>query len=135
MDTQSILMKWVKMPETAAFKEAYLSTLNYVAGHPYVKLYCTDLTLSGSLNREQEGWLYSEYYALVYNIIRDDIYAAVVFSEDHFKALVTNYLATPAVPNNDFIHFNYFTEQEEALSWLGDIYEGRYTAVLQHTGH
>ncbi len=133
-ETDAILIAWLKKPGTHAFTAAYLAGLEYIKSHPYIKLYCTDLTQSGGFDIEQESWLNSEYYSQVYKVVRDDIYAAVVFSEEHFKALISNYHATPYTSSNNFIHFNYFTDQQEGLTWLKDISKGQQAAILQPIG-
>ncbi|MBF9254693.1 hypothetical protein I2I11_15415 [Pontibacter sp. 172403-2] len=67
---------------------------------------------------------------MVYNVIKDNIYAAVVFSEEHFKAIVSNYQVASPAAQHQFINFTYFTDLEEALFWLQSIKKGPDTALL-----
>ncbi|MBB6610065.1 hypothetical protein H7F15_03360 [Pontibacter sp. Tf4] len=115
---------WKNRPTDAVFVETYLQGLAFVQEQVKVKLYCTDLTLSGPLEREQEAWLNNHYYSKVHDTIQEDFFVAVVFSEDHFKAIVTNYTATEPAEHS-FIHFNYFTDRAEAILWLESEKKGR----------
>ena len=124
-------IRWLMKPDDAAFVRAHLATLQFSLDRHAVKYYCTDLTLVGSLAREQEYWLNQEFYEKSYNILQDDFFVAVVFSEEHFKAVVTNYVVPSATPTHAFVHFNYFTDQGEALHWLGSIKKGQDTALIQ----
>ncbi|WP_242919517.1 hypothetical protein [Pontibacter liquoris] len=108
-------------PNAAIFEEAYLQLLKVVTTANVIKFYCTDLSSIGALDREQESWLNLEYYPKAYDLIQDDIYVAVVFSEEHFKAIVTNYQVTIPDTHHHFIQFTYFTNVEEALHWLQNI--------------
>lgn len=130
MDDGVLFIKWKQKPETREFIEAYTKILNYVKDSYRTTLFCTDLSRIGSLKNEQEAWLNSEYYQLVYNNLQADIFVAVVFSEDHFKAIITNYKATETQPQHSFIRFNYFTELNEACHWLASIKKGQDTLVL-----
>lgn len=122
-----LLLKWKRVPSFAQFKDTYLTVLGYVEQTRLVTSFCTDLTVIGSLNREQEDWLAYEYYPKVFEIIRSEINAAVVFSEDHFKAIVTNYQQPEYHPRQDFINFNYFTDFDEAIHWLINTRKGQET--------
>ena len=128
-DIEFLLIKWKQKPETQEFVDTYTRILQYAKGSYQTNLFCTDLTLIGSLKNEQEAWLNSEYYQQVYNGLRADIYAAVVFSEEHFNAMITNYKATETESAHTFLQFNYFTEQEEAFQWLSSIKKGQDALV------
>ncbi|WP_089319139.1 hypothetical protein [Pontibacter ummariensis] len=125
----TMLIRWKQKPDDRSFQEAYWVALRYVGEIRLVTLFCTDLTTCGALGRGQEAWLNLEYYPEVHKTVKEDIYAAVVFSEDHFKAIVSNYLVSSDLQQQSFIHFNYFTQQEEALYWLGQLNRGRDLAV------
>ncbi|GAA4436084.1 hypothetical protein GCM10023188_28740 [Pontibacter saemangeumensis] len=118
-------------PDDAAFVHAHLAALQLSLERQSVKFYCTDLTSVGALTREQEYWLNQELYKKSYNILQDDFFVAVVFSEEHFKAVVSNYIVPSATPSHEFVHFNYFTDQAEALQWLRGIKKGQDTALIQ----
>lgn len=128
-DVEFLLIKWKKKPETHEFIETYSRILLYAQENYRTTLFCTDLTLIGSLKNEQEVWLNSEYYQQVYNGLKTDFYAAVVFSEEHFKAMITNYKATETESIHSFIYFNYFTELKEASYWLASIKKGQDALV------
>lgn len=123
-------IKWLEKPNDTAFVSAHLAALQFSIDHHTVKLYCTDLTLIGSLTREQEFWLIQECYKKSYNVLQDNFFVAVVFSEEHFKAVVTNYVAPSATLSHDFVHLNYFTDQGEALQWLESIKKGQDSALV-----
>ncbi len=127
-----LVIKWLRRPSDRAFREAHHAALEYSVNNHIIKLYCTDLTLIGPLSKEQETWLSVECYKKSYNILQDDFYVAVVFSEDHFKAVVSNYLVPSAAPTHAFVHFNYFTDQYEALHWLESIKKGQDSALLPY---
>lgn len=129
-EARTLSITWLKKPVTASFREVYLQALAFVGNHPDTTLYCTNLTHIGPLEREQENWLNQEYYPKVYGIIQDEIYAAIVFSDAHFKAIVSNYQLPAAFVQPDFINFNYFTSQHEAMTWLEDVKKGQDAAVL-----
>lgn len=129
-DEEIILISWKQKPETDHFKEVYIKVLQFATSiHPTI-LFCTDLSLIGSLKNEQEAWLNTEYYQQVFNGINSDIYTAVVFSDDHFNAIITNYRAIESETLHSFIHFNYFTELMEAYYWLVSIKKGQDVMVL-----
>lgn len=125
-----LLIRWLKKPDTDQLIEAYLYALKYVCANGKTYFFCTDQTLIGSLNRDQEEWLNQEYYPKVYDCIKNEIYAAVVFTNAHFKAIVTNYQVPTALPQQHFIHFNYFTNLQEALQWLSDVRKGQDEIVI-----
>lgn len=125
-----LLIKWLQKPDDAAFVSAHLAALQFSIDNHTVTLYCTDLTLTGSLSREQEAWLIQECYKKSYNVLQDDFFVAVVFSEEHFKAVVMNYFVPSAAPSHKFVHFNYFTDQGEALHWLESIKKGQDMALI-----
>lgn len=128
-DVEFLLIKWKDKPDTQEFINTYSRILLYAMGKYNTNLFCTDLTKIGSLKNEQESWLNMEYYQQVYRGLDADIYAAVVFSEDHFKAMITNYRATETESLHSFIHFNYFTELKEASDWLASIKKGQDALV------
>ncbi|WP_347159114.1 hypothetical protein [Pontibacter chitinilyticus] len=110
--------------------EAYLHILDLLTVNAGLRLYCTDLSNIGALDREQEVWLNLEYYPMVHNLLQSDFYVAVVFSEEHFKAIVTNYQASAPAELYAFTHFTYFTAVDEAIHWLMSIKKGQDTALL-----
>jgi hypothetical protein len=130
-NVKTFIIKWLCKPDNAAFIEAYGALLQFVTENHLIRRYCTDLTSIGSLTREQEAWLSLEYYQKAYNVIQAECYVAVVFSEGHFKAIVSNYQLPAALPPPDYVQLNYFTDQEEALHWLESIKEGQDAAVFQ----
>ncbi|ARS35244.1 hypothetical protein [Pontibacter actiniarum] len=123
-------ISWLRKPSAKLLAEIYLHALEFVATHTKLKLFCTDQTQIGPLEREQENWLIQEYYPKVYQIIQDDIHAAIVFSERHFNAIVMNYQVPVSLPHQRFIQFNYFTQLQEALHWLEDVKKGQEMVVL-----
>lgn len=127
VDTDILLINWKRSPSVKQFKEVYAAALQYVHQTSFVTAFCTDLTAIGPLNREQEAWLMLEYYPKVFQTIKTNITAAVVFSEEHFKAIVTNYQQPTYLQRQEFIHFNYFTDFQEAMHWLVDIKKGQET--------
>lgn len=130
INAELLLIKWLSKPDAAAFTEAYLQLLKIATINNVIKLYCTDLSCIGALSHEQEAWLNLEYYPMVYNAIKDDIHAAVVFSEEHFKAVVANYQVEARTEHYQFINLTYFTNLDEALYWLRSQKKGRDTAAL-----
>lgn len=122
---------WHAKPTDAAFTETYHTALRYVAEQNKVILFCTDLTKSGPFNREQELWLNTSYYNEVYDGIKEDIFVAVVFSDPHFNAVVTNYMAPETTDQHEFICFNYFTRLSEAQHWLDTIKKGHNAVAFQ----
>ena len=108
---------------------AYLHALQYVCENRRTYYFCTDQTLIGPLDREQEEWLSQEYYPKVYDCIQSEIYAAVVFTNSHFQAIVANYQVSAVLPQQRFILFNYFTKMQEALLWLSDVKKGQDEAL------
>ena len=124
-ETQVLHISWKAKPSMYAFKEAYLKALQFVEDGHQTRYYCTDLTQSGPFDREQEAWLNTEYYPKVDKCIRKEIYAAVVFTESHFKAIVSNYEPAPLAAEQHFIQFNYFTDLHEAQDWLLQIQKGQ----------
>lgn len=125
-----LLMQWLRKPGMDQLMEAYLHALNYVCEKRQIHYYCTDQTLIGPLDRDQEEWLNQEFYPKVYECIQREIYAAVVFTNAHFQAIVTNYQVPAVVPQQHFIHFNYFTKLQEALQWLSDVRKGQDEVLL-----
>lgn len=120
---------WKAKPTDSAFIDTYLHGLAFVREVRPVIFYCTDLTASGPLDREQEAWLNNVYYEKLQESINEDIFVAVVFTDEHFKAIITNYVATEAAATHDFILLNYFTDQQEAFHWLESIKKGQDTVV------
>lgn len=120
---------WKAKPTDSAFIETYLRGLSFVQEVRPVMLYCTDLTIIGPLDREQEVWLNTVFYDKMQEAVNSDVFIAVVFTEEHFKAIITNYVATEAANTHDFILFNYFTDRLEALHWLESVKKGQ-DAVL-----
>lgn len=127
---EALIIRWKVQPDDCSFRETYLKCSEYVMASQPLTYFCTDLTLIGSLEREYEAWLAIEFYPEFYKKIQKTIYAAVVFSEDHFKALIVNYQLPADSQAHAAIHFNYFTSQEEAWFWLESIKKGHDTAVL-----
>ncbi|MBX0332871.1 hypothetical protein K3G39_06445 [Pontibacter sp. HSC-14F20] len=125
-----LCISWKLKPDTEQFRNIYWQALQFVKINPSICYYSTDISRIGPLDPEQEAWLSREYYPQVSDILGQDIYAAVIFSEGHFKALVNNYIASRLLPVHDFIHFNYFTEKEEAMDWLLYMQKGRDSAIL-----
>ena len=121
---------WKAKPTDSAFKDTYLQGLSFIQEVHPVTLYCTDLTIIGPLDREQEAWLNTVFYDKMHEVVRDDIFVAVVFTEEHFKAIITNYAATEAATTHDFILFNYFTDRGEALHWLESVKKGQDTLLF-----
>jgi hypothetical protein len=124
-----LLIKWKQKPDNQVFREVYTRVLQYAKESYYTTLFCTDLSLIGSLKSEQETWLNSEYYQRVYNCLGVDIYAAIIFSEEHFKAMITNYKPAKTESLHTFIQFNYFTKMNEAFHWLASIKKGQDALV------
>lgn len=125
-----LCISWKLNPGIEQFRNLYWQVLQFVKSNPKICFYSTDISCIGPLDAEQEAWLSREYYPQVSKIIGQDIYAAVIFSEGHFKALVNNYIASPLLPVHDFIHFNYFTDKEEAMDWLMFMQKGQDLAIL-----
>jgi hypothetical protein len=121
---------WKAKPTDSAFIDTYLRGLDFVQEGRPVMLYCTDLTLIGPLEREQEAWLNNVYYSKLQSTLNADVCVAVVFNEEHFKAIITNYTATKSATSHDFIVFNYFTDREEAIHWLETVKKGQDTILL-----
>jgi hypothetical protein len=111
-------IKWKANPDIEQFKNLYWQVLQFVKANQKIRYYSTDISRIGPFDPEQEAWISREYYPQVADIIGENIYAAVIFSEGHFKALVSNYVASHMSPTDDFIHFNYFTDATEAIDWL-----------------
>ncbi|OKL41671.1 hypothetical protein [Pontibacter flavimaris] len=128
-----LLIHWLKKPDMELLMDAYLHALQFVCDNRHTYYFCTNQTQIGPLDREQEAWLSQEYYPKVFECIQDEIYAAVVFSNAHFKAIVTNYQVPATLPQHHFIQFNYFTKQQEALQWLSDVKKGQDVAVIART--
>jgi hypothetical protein len=116
---------WYRNPTMEQFTHLYLQGLQFVKENPGIRFYSTDISRIGPFDAEQESWLSRLYYPQVSEIIGEVIYAAVVFSENHFQALVNNYVASHIVPLSDFIQFNYFTNSDEALDWLRYMQKGQ----------
>ncbi|WP_276495749.1 hypothetical protein [Pontibacter litorisediminis] len=127
-----LLIKWLQKPNMDALMDAYLHALQFVCEHRQIYFFCTDQSKIGPLDRDQEVWLSQEYYHKVHDCIQEEIYAAVVFSNAHFKAIVTNYQVPATLPQQHFIQFNYFTQMQEALQWLADVKKGQ-DVVITHT--
>ncbi|WP_018478189.1 hypothetical protein [Pontibacter roseus] len=126
---EALFIKWKTKPDTQQFVDVYWQVLQFVKNNPRICFYCTDISQSGPFDSEQEAWLNAEYYPKVFDCIQSDIYAAVVFSEGHFKALVSNYVATQLLPLHEFIHFNYFTNPDEAWDWIAYMQESQDFAL------
>lgn len=122
-----LLISWKKAPTFEQFTDLHMLVLEYVQRNNQLTAFCTDLSVIGPLTREQEAWLTYDYYPKVFEIIQADVNAAVVFSEAHFKAIVTNYQQPDYLPRQDFINFNYFTDFGEAMHWLLTIKKGQET--------
>ncbi|AKD04566.1 hypothetical protein POKO110462_11360 [Pontibacter korlensis] len=123
-----ILIRWLHQPDMVMMADAYLNGLQFVCKHPNTLYFCTDQSVIGPLDRELENWLLHDFYPSVYRCLEREIYAAVVFSDAHFKAIVTHYQATTPLPQH-FIHFNYFACLQEALQWLSDVKKGQEIAA------
>ncbi|TXK52192.1 hypothetical protein FVR03_01870 [Pontibacter qinzhouensis] len=120
-DTEVLMLRWKEKPDTTSFKKEYMMAFQFVAKYPHIRYYCTDLTKSGAFERDQELWLTTYFYDTVNKLLHADVFAAVVFSEKHFNAIVHNYMLQAANAKHNFIHFNYFTLLPEALHWLRSI--------------
>lgn len=126
LDTRGALsIRWKAKPDMEQFKVVYLEALRFVRGVGKIRYYSTDISQIGAFDTEQEAWLSREFYPQVSDCIKTEIFAAVIFSEGHFNALVTNYAASNLTSTSDFIHFNYFTNEEEALDWLSFMQKGQ----------
>lgn len=125
-----LYINWLCSPDNATFVEAHSVALQFSIDNPVVRSYCTDLTSIGSLSRDQEAWLSHEYYQKSYNKLKSDFFVAVIFSEEHFKAVVTNYQIPSALSPHPYVYFNYFTLKQEALHWLESIEKGQDLAFL-----
>ena len=121
---------WKAKPTDSAFIDTYLRGLAFVQEERLVMLYCTDLSMIGPLDREQEAWLNNVYYSKLQSTLNTEVFVAVVFTEEHFKAIITNYTATEAATSHDFMLFNYFTDREEAVHWLESVKKGQDTVLL-----
>ncbi len=128
-DASVLSIQWKAKPDMEQFRNLYWQVLQFVKSNSRICFYNTDISRIGPFDPEQEAWLSREYYPQVSDIIGTDIYAAVVFSEGHFKALVSNYIGSRLLPLNDFIHFNYFTDNDEALDWLHYMQKGQDLAL------
>jgi hypothetical protein len=122
-------IRWKAKPDMEQFKNLYWQVLQFVKTQRKICYYSTDISQIGPFDTDQEAWLSREYYPQVSEIIGENIYAAVIFSEGHFKALVNNYVASDPLPLNDFIHFNYFTDVAEAADWLKLMQKGQDFAI------
>lgn len=129
-DSAVLSIKWKAKPDMAHFRNLYWQVLQFVKANAKICYYNTDISQIGPFDPDQEAWLSREYYPKVLDIIGENIYAAVVFSEGHFKALVSNYIASPLLTPSDFIHFNYFTDNAEALDWLRYMQKGQDLASV-----
>ncbi len=125
-----LFVKWEKKPDTTAFKNAYTRVLQLAKVDYPTTLFCVDMSVCGSFDVEQENWLNYEYYLEVFTGIKDNVYAAIVFSEEHFKAIISNYKAMEKDTFHAFMHLNYFTETKEAFNWLNSIKKGQDAALL-----
>lgn len=125
-----LFIKWLSRPDNATFVEAHSAVLQFSIDNPVVRSYCTDLTSVGSLTREQESWLSLEYYQKSYKKLQCTFFVAVIFSEEHFKAVVSNYQVPSALSPHPYVFFNYFTDSYEALHWLECIEKGQDSALL-----
>jgi hypothetical protein len=122
-------IQWKVKPDMEQFKNGYWQALQFVKGHRKIRYYSTDISRIGPFDQEQEMWLNWEFYPQVLDCIQADIYAAVIFSEGHFQALVNHYVAPNLLPIHQFIHFNYFTSSAEANDWLHFIKESQDFAL------
>ena len=127
LNTEVLMIKWKISPTNRQFKHSYLDILEFVDNVYNATSFCTDLTTIGALSREQEAWLVLDYYPIAQQVINSSANVAVVFSEEHFKAIVTNFQQPAYLSKQDFIHFNYFTDPQEAIHWLIDIKKGQET--------
>jgi hypothetical protein len=127
VEAEILLINWKLNPTNTQFKESYSEILNFVGNVCHVTSFCTDLTRVGALSREQEAWLVLEYYPKAQDFFNHNVNVAVVFSDEHFKAIVTNFQQPIYLTRQDFIHFNYFTKPQEAFQWLLDIKKGQDT--------
>lgn len=121
---------WKAKPTDNALIDTYLHGLAFIQDVTPVKLYCTDLTAIGPLERDQEAWLNNVFYSKLHAALQTDIFVSVVFTEEHFKAIITNYTATKPATLHDFILFNYFTDRQEAFHWLESVNKGLDTVLL-----
>lgn len=128
--SNGVLIRWKKLKDLRSFKTVYNKVLERAVKKYKIKYYCTDLRAVGPLTREQEAWLVSEYYDAVYRELKGDIALAVVFSEEHFNAIINNYQLPAENRQPDFIHFDYFTDLREALNWLKAKQEGQDATFL-----
>ncbi|QCR21825.1 hypothetical protein [Pontibacter sp. SGAir0037] len=128
--TKGVLLQWKCIVSMEAFQSAYNKVLELAVKQYRVKHYCTDLSRVGALTREQETWLTSSYYQRVFEVLKDSIYVAVVFSEGHFKAIVQNYHASFGSKQPDYVNFNYFTDIDEAWDWIGAIQKSQDAALF-----
>jgi hypothetical protein len=125
-----LLLKWAKKPDTEVFKQAYNRLLHFATEEYPTSLFCVDMSECGSFDSDQEEWLAKEYYLKVYGGVQDTIYAAVIFSEAHFQAIISNYKALENEPFYYFLHLNYFTKTREAFNWLSGIKKGQDVSSL-----
>ncbi|MCC9167477.1 hypothetical protein [Pontibacter harenae] len=127
---QIVQTRWKSKPGFKAFKEANLEILAFLTRHESLICFCTDLTLIGALSREQEAWLVYEYYPKVYKLLYADFFLAVVFSEGHFKAIVSHYQLERVQVIHEYLKINYFTDADEALHWLHNVQKGQDAGLL-----
>ncbi|MBD1395936.1 hypothetical protein H9Q13_02060 [Pontibacter sp. JH31] len=116
--SEVLSIKWKDRPSLEQFKNVYWQGLQFVKAHPEIRFYCVDISLIGPFDQEQELWLNWEFCPQVLDCIQTNIFAAVIFSEEHFNALVNNYVAPSLLPIHGFIQLNYFTDAVEAHDWL-----------------
>lgn len=129
-----LLINWETKPDTITLRETYSRVLQLATAEEYAtNIFCTNMSLCGAFTVEQENWLSQEYYPQVYSGIRDNVYAAVVFTEEHFKAIITNYKDVKTDTFHSFMHLNYFTNTAEAFSWLKSIKKGQDAALLPNS--
>ncbi len=129
-DKEILQVTWKKRPTNSAFTEMYLQGLAFVKEQTPVNLYCIDLTAIGPLNRDQEDWLSTEFYPNLLATLNTKVFVAVVFTDVHFNAIITNYTATEPAETHEQLLFNYFTDREEANHWLESVKKGQDTVLL-----
>ncbi|WP_187264618.1 hypothetical protein [Pontibacter beigongshangensis] len=124
-EIEALFISWISTPDIQSFKKVYNLAFDFVAEHKEVRLFCADQTRSGAFGPEHEAWLLFDFNSRVYSLLQEDIYVAVVFTEDHFNAIVNNYQLYRSDSQPNFIHFNYFTRLQEAQLWLQAIKKGQ----------
>lgn len=129
-DSGVLQIKWVQKPSLEDLKDTY-SKVFQMADESYSTAYfCIDMSECGSFSVEQENWLQQEYYPLVHQALHKSIYIAIVFSEEHFKAIISNYKTQKPELFHPHMHFNYFTNAGEAQHWLKSIKKGQDAVLI-----